>query len=577
MLTCAVTLLNSNAYGSQSLIALFFFCILSTFAASFIFIILLLKNKTIAFFLPAHIILFIIFTLYVLLHGLLTNSIGLTHFYWFSSSIFIVAFYYWSVILTIKYKIQRQQVQSYFYRGISILALIESMIVILQFVKLFPVPNPLFLCTGSWANPNVTAMFLALSLFAIISSYKEMTLSEKRKFYASIFITVLFAIAFLLCRSAYIVTAVIILSAFKPVMLTPLQKKFKLSGWLYKGSIIILVLIPLSLITGTFKKVSAINRISIWQESFELFKKNPLFGNGFGMFEKEYNLFAAERQNPVNEHINMPYNDFLELSIDGGIVAVILWVLFLLQICYYCFRKKQRKLLLLLLSFCIIQFTNFGFQAIPVFILFLIYVALETEVALSGWGIFNITNKNSFFRISAVSILFGTAVYLFFTVVNLSTAFYKKWDISKKTPSYNLIAKYQLLNRQLYKYSSYQENLGNMYLEVKDFRYALAHFLLALKRSSKPELFAKSGYCYQLLNIYDSSEYYYKIASFMEPHKFIPHNALLKLYQQKKDTILLRAEATKILSMPVKVDGRRVMQIRQFADSVLKSLNIIQK
>lgn len=77
-----------------------------------------------------------------------------------------------------------------------------------------------------------------------------------------------------------------------------------------------------------FKEGSTNSRIQIWKNSLGLIYKKPITGYGFGEFEKEYNMYAAQKLSPVNDHVITAYNDIIELGVEGGLIAIILWLAF---------------------------------------------------------------------------------------------------------------------------------------------------------------------------------------------------------------------------------------------------------
>ena len=54
----------------------------------------------------------------------------------------------------------------------------------------------------------------------------------------------------------------------------------------------------------------------------------------------------------------------------------------------------------------------------------------------------------------------------------------------------------------------------------------------------------------------------------MEPKRLIPQVGLLKLYQQKNDTVMVFNKANQILAMPAKINSPKVIEIKNYADSI---------
>jgi hypothetical protein len=94
-----------------------------------------------------------------------------------------------------------------------------------------------------------------------------------------------------------------------------------------------------------------------------------------------------------------------------------------------------------------------------------------------------------------------------------------------------------------------------------------------MQKTSTPDIFTKTGYCYQMLNRYDSSKILYTIAGDMQPFRYIPRMAMLKLYEQQKDTLNVINKAREILAMPVKVKSKQVFNIKQYATTVVRQFS----
>lgn len=565
MLCLAVTLLNSNAFGGASLIAFFFYAVMASFGAALLFGAFLLNKPAYGFSLSRSIVIFLILTVYVLLHGIATGTMGLTHYYWAANAIFLLSLGTWVQLVP-----QPSLFRLGLYKGVILLSLLEAIVVLLQCVGVISVPGNLYLCTGTWMNPNVTAMFLGLSLYAFLAVRKTMTRERRRFIAAPVLFIVVLAIILLQCRTAYIVASLLLLTAFwEPVKyLVKRNLQFNIRGLAL--SIIAITLCQILFSIFAYKQASTRSRVQIWRHSLQMVAQEPLFGHGFGMFEKEYNLYAAQQQNTTNDHVAMPYNDFIELGVEGGLIAVGLWIALLLSLWKrFCRLSAQRSLLF---SFAVIQLTNFGFQAIPATTLFLCYIALETS-SLSADSQssrrFKPVNRPLYRRFIYGTMGLAGSIVLLMAVSGLMGAFYKKWLLMKSPPSESSLVRLHALAPQLAAYASFHESYGDLYMSQRQVVRALSHYLKALERTSNPDLLTKSGLCYQVLGRYDSSEYCFTMIQHMQPHRFIPRYSLLKLYEQRKDSARALAKAQEILKMPVKVRSKKVNDIKKYAKSIV--------
>jgi O-antigen polymerase len=561
-LTLAVTLLNSNAFGSSSLIAYFFYCILANFTAVIIFFVIAMQKKYHIKRLPIPIIIFVTLTLYVALHGLISNNIGLVHYYWFTNCIFLLSLFLW-----IRYQIMfGNNPVTILYSFIVALAILESLVVLSQFFGLLPVANNFFKCTGTWSNPNVTAIFLSLSLFAVVNN--QLTINKYINYI--VMAVIVFAILFLECRTAFVISLILILFAFKKQIVHYFLPNAKslIAGYFI---IVFVVAIQIYSLAFTGKTASTSGRLYIWDKTTEVIIKKPLTGYGFGLFEKEYNSYISLNPNKKNEHVNMPYNDYFEITVEGGITATILWVAFVISLIVFDVKNntKAKSLIPIIISFMVLQLMNFGFQAIPAMVLFLLYGAIICNAIEN-----NTTEISVGFNFNRIILFSCMALALTLLVKNFSlcAGFYQKWQISIRPINRTTLVKFVKLESILKNQTSYHENFADILGRQKKYGIAIKQYKMALATSSDPDIFGKTAYCYQMEKQYDSSEYYYNLMATMQPSRLIPKLAILKLYEEKKDTLLIITKATEIKNAYVKIKNAKAYGIKAYADSILKSV-----
>lgn len=583
--TIAFTLLNSNAFGGSTLIAFFLFCFSTGIIGLSVFGRALLKIRKTSYEIPVYVWTFLLLGCYVFVHGIANNRIGLTHLYWIACSIFFLTINLWAANLKATHGSKSiKKLVLFIYSGVAILAFLESVVVLLQCFRIIPVPDNNFLCTGTWINPNVTAMFLALSIFSILYVLRNTNQYFTKRFLQAILIAVILSIILLQSRSAYIAASILLFVEYRVKIIQLAKSYFTFSIKGLTAAIVVFILIQILISVFSYKSGSTQNRIIIWKNSMTLTFEKPFFGHGFGQFEKEYNGFIAQEPGSSNDHINMPYNDFLELGVEGGIVAVFLWLAFIISLFRYAKQRKDKlySLLPLIVAFLVIQLTNFGIQAIPAMVLLVLYSALTDVSFLAS----NAAEKNVQIvqpptmafsllkRVVALSIITGCFIFTI-TIFNLMSAFYENWMISKnKNPA--SLNTYRRLNKTLSGHTLYHEKFGDALMNTNQTTAALQQYKMALENTSSPVVLAKTGFCYQLLKKYDSSEYYYSFVQNMQPYKFYPRLTLLKLYQQKGDTAMMKAKANEIINMTAKVQSKRVQDIKKYADSVLLALNDVR-
>lgn len=580
--TLAVTLLNGNAFGSPTLVSLFLFSLLTCIAGITLFLTLIFRKRTKLPAVPLPLWAFISLVIYVLAEGLV-HELNLTHLLWASYGLWSLVIYFWAALTAPE---RRTSPAFVLYRVILFLALTESVIVLLQAARLFPVPTPWFIATGTWVNPNVTAIFIALSFFAVFRLKEPASALMQKAFYWPVLISMIVATALLQCRSAWLAAIVIWLMEYRHPLFALVRRNFTFS---WKGALLfigLLMVLQASYVLYSTKEASARSRLLIWENSLQMIAGKPLTGYGFGMFEREYNLFSASARMPVNDHVNMAYNDFLELGVEGGIPAILLYTGFLVAWWLVCRKNADSRVFIsVIIALVVVQLTNFVFQAVPAMALILVYMAVtpipipvpKPEQSLSKkkkraavlsapspvytkWWIRSLTG------ITGLLLSF----LLFLQASLVTNGFYNKTLIvgSDAVPAVKL-EQLNGLYFKLYSSPSFYETRADLYMEVQQPEDALGLYLSALKRSSEPDLLSKTGYCYQLLSGYDSSQFYYETACHLQPHRFTPKLRLMQLYAEKMDTVSMLQTAGIILKMPVKVRSKKVTDIQQLARSVI--------
>jgi O-antigen polymerase len=576
-----VTLLNSQAFGADTLIAYFFYSVLVYFFSAIVLMRIFLQRKSI-FQVAMPLACFFLLALYATILGLSKNWLSLTNWYWITNFLFLFSMTAWlqNQNLFSKQKDEindgqftQRNIRVTILKMIVTLCTIESIIVILQFLKVFPSPNKYFACTGTWYNPNVIAMFLSLGSFAF---YMLIQTNEKSKLWLKILLTItILSILMLQCRSAYLVIFILFIYSQWDLF----------SGYLkgerpsnYKRIIIgfavtaIFVLALTNLITQ--KRNSTNTRAEIIRNGFRVVDESGFWGAGFGMFEKTYNFSTATEQTSSNGHVNMAYNDFLELLIEGGWPALLLWIFCIVLFFRTVTSNQQYKAIgiAVISSFLILQLTNFAISAIPVFVLFLVYMALFTKPELQVKPSYE---KVSFFiaRTSTVFMVIATFITSFF-VLRLMTGFYQKWqfDLAHKEVKMNEIhlKEYAAIGKTITGFSSYHETYGDLLMKSRKWLDANAQYKIALEKSCEPTLLEKLGVNNQQLGLFDSAAYYFTLSAQMQPFKFRPKAFLLDLYVMQNDTTSVLEMARTILDMPAKVKSKRVEEIKNYAKQKLE-------
>ncbi len=583
-----VSLVNINFFYDDTNFAYYGFCI-----TSLLFVIVyVIMNKQIL--LKSPILLLGILSFYIIWHSFFSNYSNLFSYY-------VLINFFLLITLSNIFSVSNFNFNRFFI-GIALLATLESLYCIAQFFGLLKGENDFFAVTGTWVNPNITALFLALTapVFFILFKHKY-----KNFFYAS-FILLIIVLLLLKCRSAYIglIVSFIVFFGLQTNFIAWIKnKKNKISARaLFALSILVIFQLGISMYNA--KKGSADGRKLIWKLSSEMILEKPIFGYGYGAFEKEYNLFQAEKikqgklttDELENAGIALnAYNEIFQNGVEGGLIGLILILLFLFSL-VVTIRKKvsldQNSIIDYhnnshfnlaysgIISFVIMSLTNFSIQAIPVMALFIIYAAIICtglpNLKLPSVSFISKSSSHIAIRILIISI----SVYLLYVVFTIANADHqnKKALVLRKEKLYN---KALLIMPDLEKYlkydSYYWSNLGNLNFRINNYEMAINSFDKAKQLSSLPEIYIGAGMSHEKMNQYDKAISNYEQLVLLIPSKFQYRFLLMNTYLKNKNIQEAIEVAKGIIALKPKIKSDKVLYYKKAAKSVLIKFNVYKK
>ena len=587
LLVIAVGLINTETFYSQSAFAYYGFC---TITLIFVIIFSFFNStKNNNFILKTPLLLFGLWCCYVLFHYF-TNTSTLVF------TIYCVALYFLLLKVTLFFSTPKFNF-TLFLICIAIIASIESIYCIGQFLGFFKTQNELFLVTGSWNNPNVIAIFLALTtpifLFLFQSRFRKIALTG--------FTTLLIALILLKCRAAFIGTilSVIVFYGLEYNFIGWVKDKKNKSSAIALLILSLLFIIPISSQLYNAKKASADGRKFIWKLSTQMAAEKPLTGYGYGFFEKEYNLFQADYikqgKATVEELANagpviMPHNELLLNAVEGGFIGLCILMLFLGSLVLVIKKREKETATGLnnsvfnlsyagIVAFIGISMVNSTIQIVPIMCIFIIYIAIICSVLepvrLSTYLSFLEINKG-------ISILTKTTItsgslYVLYLLFGMATAdnLNKKAALLKKEKHYEQALQIMPdLAKNIDNYSDYWKNYGAIYLETQNYPKALYCLEQAKKWSSLPDIYSGSGYCYEKLQQYPQAITEYETLVALYPSKFLYRMVLLNAYLKNKDTDKAIFLANEVIQLKPKVPSEKVNRYKKRCRKLLWNLGI---
>ena len=591
-LLIAGSLVNINVFGPPTLAAYFSYTIIGTLIALLTGIIYFTNKQLIVIANKTPIVILGFISVYYFFNGLINKQggINLRHYIILADALLLFSY----CILHGKGKITLISIS----RIITSIAAIESIICILQQFSIIPSMDGLFLVTGSNVNPNVTAMFLAMSIPAILfvlfqpSTNPIRVLNSYRIISITSLILCLCALAFLQCRTAIIGAAVgitlILNHHFQ--LINKLRNKFSKAVLSIIGIISITLIIVTLLFLYHSKQASSDGRMFIWKISLQAIAEKPLLGSGYGQFEHDYNLaqaryFAkntASQQEIYNaSYVHMSYNEFLENLFEGGIIGLVLFVVLLASLLLsYASDSCSFYAITGIAIFTIMCFFNFTVQALPVRALFIIYAGVccveckgNPHLDLTTYQkLSNLANSNIFYRTSFRVVATFLSLFLFLKLLTLSKAYNKCSNLietQNELSSNEALHQMAILKGDLSQSTYYFNGYANLLFRTKHYDAAIEKYKMALNYTSKPDLLMELGNCLTVRGRFSDAEQAFTLAENIEPHRFIPKYWLMKIYGFAKDTVNAKVKAQQIIAMKPKVESEKVAFYKRVAKKLI--------
>lgn len=220
--------------------------------------------------------------------------------------------------------------------SLTIVFFVEIAIVLLQASGILVSGSPYFKIAGTYANPNITGMYLAASCpFAL---YRTGRPGVHGIFSLAVLALAACGLYLLGTRTAMLgLTAIVLYSLSIPV-----RRGHRPGLSHYIGPLVLI----LCLLAG-FRSVNAVkahssgSRLLIWKLTAGIIARQPGWGSGAGSYEREIcrelsRYFMANPEARERDNFRVPmiaaYNDYLQLTAEGGLagLCVIMAIAFLL-------------------------------------------------------------------------------------------------------------------------------------------------------------------------------------------------------------------------------------------------------
>lgn len=448
-------------------------------------------------------------------------------------------------------------------------ATIQIIFVFAQWTGFIASENIYFTLTGSNENPTVTSLYL-VGCVPIISA--RLYRGGYRILYFSILLLCLITIGVLRCRTAYIGLSVELLVATaiylkKRNISTP--KSFRFPFMI----VLILMVTSVGFRLYDMKRDSADGRILIWKISSKMIIEKPQ-GYGYELFEKYYNLCQSDyfvqgngtdKENTLADFVFMPYNDFLEHGVEGGVVGMTFLVAFYVLMIYNAKRKHDIVCLSVFVAFATMSLTNFIYSSIQPWLLLMLYASFMASENTFKEKL-DLKSMYIYILITCI-VLVCTAVLVRMLRGQMKLYEYKERVMEGEHVSnddFTMIQNSIGTSEAYWTLRAYNDFLQQKYPE------ATIDLLESLKYTSSPQRMEMIYKTYQLSDNKAQGIRYLEELRNMIPSLLRPKLMLMQYYDNQGDIEKAVCLAKEIVDCHVKIDNEKSKRIRSIADKYLK-------
>lgn len=316
------------------------------------------------------------------------------------------------------------------------------------------------------------------------------------------------------------------------------------------------------------KKDSADGRMLICRCTWEMIKEKPLLGHGYKSFEAKYMLYQADylEQNPdsgfapLADNVKHPFNEFLLLIAEFGLVAFLLLGFLIIGIirAYLRHRSNEQFTLLMVLS-AVCIFSCFSYPFKYPFTWLIVGISLGFLSALSYPG----NTQSGKHWISRLFIVLLSAALLCFTIRDMH--YERRWFKAANEVAigqdmaygYGWLYPYFTGNAYfMYSYAVELNRTGRLDQSLK-------MITLCEERMNDYDVQMLKADNYKKLRDFHKAKASYMLALQMCPNRFMPLYGLVNVYDSLGQPEIAVKLAREIINKPVKIPSGAITAIKQ--------------
>jgi len=437
-----------------------------------------------------------------------------------------------------------------------------------QYFHWFDSNHRLFDITGSFGNPGQLGGFLAVSLISTACLWMRF----KKNRYTVLFLLPISIQGYALLLSDSRAGWLAAISGMVSLWILNKGKfNLKAKGWF------IICFLSVIVIGGLYKykPQSANGRLLVWQVTMDMIADNPILGHGIGGFNGNYmhyqaNYFSEHPESAYvqySDNIAYPYNEFLHVWADQGLVGLLL----LLSLLIFTLKLPAQNSVYKAAIIGYIVFAQFSYPSyVPgLLILFPILLASIRSRPLVlniRWPIRGCLAVLTIFLLGYIGTEYSFRSQCRKIVPHLFSS----------NPSKAAYARQFAENhyQRLLGYPRMADIYGQYVVSVGDDSDRAKTVLNDLERIvPTSELYCDLGDLYKSGNESKQALSSYRTAHAMIPRRLTPVYKLFKMYCEMGDTISARRQAAKALSVPMRIENTRTLRMKAEMKKYLQGKN----
>lgn len=328
------------------------------------------------------------------------------------------------------------------------------------------------------------------------------------------------------------------------------------------------------------KKDSADGRLLVWQCCLEMMREKPFLGYGSGGFTANYmnfqeSYFRAHSESPFTllaDTVTHPFNEYLLLIVNYGLVGFVLFLLFVGCVVYSWFRIKQKNTFTYITTLSLFSIAAFAFFSYPLRYPFVWLVSLISLFVILFQADYRLSFSKTVNKIIQFTAIIGLIILSIFSYDRMESE--KVWTkIAHQSLVGNtelMIPYYEKLERSLSRSYLFLYNYAAELNVIEDYERSLQIAHQCEKLWADYDLQLLIGDNYQQTGQYTKALYHFEKAAYMCPVRFIPLHRMFRIYRDMGEKEKASLLAHQIINKPVKVMSNDIRRIKEDVESFYK-------